>query len=125
MTRRFSNKRKNSKRFKRTTKPKGHRKRTKKVKVSKFPGIKEVSKSKDSIVTYWPSTRKNKKWMTITPDGKKVHWGHPTMKDFTKHKSLKRRSNYRKRHAGILLKDGTRAIDKKWSPAWLSYYVTW
>ncbi len=76
-------------------------------------------------ITYWKSTRPGKKWMTITPDGKKVHWGHPTMKDYTQHHDKRRRSNYRKRHAGILLKDGSRAIDKKWSPAWLSYYVTW
>jgi hypothetical protein len=104
--------RKAKKRYSRTKKPRGSRKRTKTVK-----GVK---------VTYQPSTRKSKKWMTVTPDeGKKVHWGHPTMKDYTQHRSLKRRSNYRKRHAGILLKDGSRAIDKKWSPAWLSYYVTW
>jgi hypothetical protein len=98
-------------RYARTNKPEGSRKRTKTVK-----GVK---------VTYQPSTRKDKKWMITTPKGKKVHWGHPTMKDYTQHRSLKRRSNYRKRHAGILLKDGSRAIDKKWSPAWLSYYVTW
>lgn len=106
-----NSKRKSRKQYKRSSKPKGSRKRTKKV--------------KNTIVTYWPSTRKDKKWMTINPDGKKIHWGHPTMKDFTQHKSLKRRSNYRKRHSGILLKNGKRAIDKKWSPAWLSYYVTW
>lgn len=99
------------KRYSLGKKPKGLRKRSKVVQ-----GIK---------VTYWPSTRPNKKWMTKTPSGKTVHWGHPTMKDYTQHHSLKRRSNYRKRHAGVLRKDGTRAIDKKWSPAWLSYYVTW
>lgn len=99
------------KRYSLTKKPKGSRKRSKTINGTK--------------VIYWPSTRPGKKWMTKTPDGKIVHWGHPTMKDFTQHKSLKRRSNYRKRHAGILLKDGTRAIDKKWSPSWLSYHLTW
>ena len=98
-------------RYSRTRKPRGKRKRTKTVKGTK--------------VVYWPSTRKSKKWMTITPSGKKVHWGHPTMKDFTQHRSRKRRSNYRSRHKGVRRKDGSRAIDKKWSPAWLSYYVTW
>ena len=63
--------------------------------------------------------------MTRTPSGKLVHWGHPTMQDYTQHKDKKRRENYRSRHAGIKRKDGTRAIDKEWSPAWLSYYVTW
>lgn len=80
---------------------------------------------KNTKVVYWPSTRKNKKWMTITPQGKKIHWGDAKMKDYTQHRSLKRRSNYRSRHRGIRRKDGSRAIDKKWSPAWLSYYVTW
>ena len=76
-------------------------------------------------VTYWKSTRPSKKWMTITPFGHKVHWGSPTMQDYTQHHDPTRRKNYKSRHAGILLNDGSRAIDKKWSPAWLSYYVTW
>ena len=76
-------------------------------------------------VTYWKSTRLGKKWMTITPQGRKVHWGDKSMKDYTQHHSKKRRSNYRKRHAGIKRKDGSRAIDKKWSPSWLSYNITW
>jgi len=76
-------------------------------------------------VTYWKSTRKDKKWMTITPDGYKVHWGSPVMQDYTQHHDKTRRMRYKQRHAGILLKNGTRAIDKLWSPAWLSYYVTW
>lgn len=104
-------KKKSKRKFKRTSKPKGSRKRSKVVQGTR--------------VTYWPSTRKNKKWMTVSPSKKTIHWGHPTMKDFTQHKSRKRRKNYRSRHAGIKLKDGSRAIDKKWSPAWLSYYVTW
>jgi hypothetical protein len=76
-------------------------------------------------ITYWRSTNPRKKWSTVTPKGKKVHWGSPTMEDYTQHHDKSRRKNYRSRHAGILLKDGTRAIDKKWSPAWLSYHVTW
>lgn len=80
---------------------------------------------KGTKVTYQKSTRKDKKWMTTTPSGKVVHWGDPKMKDYTQHHSKKRRKNYRSRHAGIRLKNGSRAIDKKWSPAWLSYNVTW
>jgi len=88
--------------------------------------IKKRSRTiKGTKVTYWKSTSKNKKWMTITPEGKKVHWGDPNMQDYTQHKDKIRRKNYRTRHAGIKLKDGSRAIDKKWSPAWLSYNVTW
>ncbi len=97
--------------YSRTKKPVSKRKRSKMVGGTK--------------VVYWTSTRSDKKWTTKTPSGRIVHWGHPTMKDYTQHHSKKRRSNYRKRHAGILLKDGSRAIDKKWSAAWLSYHVTW
>ena len=41
------------------------------------------------------------------------------------HGDPKRRDAYRKRHAGIIKKDGTRAIDKKYSPAWFSYHYLW
>lgn len=97
--------------YSRTKKPVSNRKKSKIVE-----GMK---------VIYWASTRSDKKWMTKTPLGRTVHWGHPTMQDYTQHHNKKRRSNYRKRHSGILLKNGSRAIDKKWSPAWLSYHVTW
>lgn len=78
-----------------------------------------------TTVVYWKSTSPRKKWMTITPEGKKLYWGEPSMQDYTQHKDPERRKNYRSRHRGILLKDGSRAINKKWSPAWASYYVTW
>ncbi len=77
------------------------------------------------LVKYKKSNRSSKKWMTMTPEGKIVHWGCPYMQDYTQHHSKKRRSNYKKRHAGILLKNGKRAIDVVWSPAWLSFFVTW
>ena len=46
-------------------------------------------------------------------------WSH---KD---HKDKKRRDNYRKRHAGVNTASGERAIDKKYSPSWFSYYYLW
>jgi hypothetical protein len=79
----------------------------------------------NTVVKYQKSSRRDKKWMTTSPSGKKIYWGSPTMKDFTQHHDEKRRKNYRKRHSGILLKNGKRAIDKLWSPAWLAYHVTW
>jgi len=36
-----------------------------------------------------------------------------------------RRKAYRKRHSSILLKDGTPAFKKKYSPAWFSYHLLW
>lgn len=79
----------------------------------------------NTIVKYKRSNRKDKKWMTVSPSGKIIHWGHPTMKDYTQHHNKKRRDRFRSRFRGIKLKNGKRAISKKWSPAWLAYYVTW
>ena len=36
-----------------------------------------------------------------------------------------RRSRYRKRHQNILLKDGTPAYKKKYTPAYFSYKYLW
>jgi hypothetical protein len=40
------------------------------------------------------STKKDKKYMVITPDGKIVHFGQIGYEDFTKHKNKTRRKNY-------------------------------
>lgn len=76
-------------------------------------------------VYYWKSSRPAKKWMTRDPNGKLVYFGDPNMQDYTQHHSKKRRKSFRSRMAGIKLKSGKKAIDKRFSPAWLSYYVTW
>ncbi len=77
------------------------------------------------VVRYKKSNKKSKKWMTKRPDGKVVYWGHPKMEDYTQHHDKVRRRNFRKRMGGIRLKNGKKAISVVWSPAWLSYYVTW
>jgi len=40
------------------------------------------------------STKKEKKYMVTTPDGKIVHFGQMGYEDFTKHKNKTRRKNY-------------------------------
>ena len=75
-------------------------------------------------VNYYKSRNKNKKWC-MTHKNKEICWGHPDMQDYTQHHDKIRRKNFRRRFSGILLKDGSRAIDKRYSPAWLAYYVTW
>ncbi len=40
------------------------------------------------------STKKDKKYMMTTPDGKIVHFGQMGYEDFTKHKNKTRRKNY-------------------------------
>jgi len=75
-------------------------------------------------IKYYKSHKKNKKWCT-QHNNREICWGHPKMEDYTQHHDPIRRKNFRKRFSGIILKDGTRAIDKRYSPAWLAYYVTW
>jgi len=41
------------------------------------------------------------------------------------HGDKARRASYRRRHAGIRLKDGSRAIDRRYSAAWFSYHFLW
>lgn len=66
------------------------------------------------------STRKNKKYMVETPDGKMIHFGtlDPPMEDYTKHKDKERRDRFRKRNAKWSQQD-------KWTAGWLSYYILW
>jgi len=47
------------------------------------------------------STKKEKKYMVITPDGRKVHFGQMGYEDFTKHKNKTRRKNYLTRSGNI------------------------
>lgn len=89
---------------------------------------KKIVKDKRGYVTvaYWESNRPNKKWSTRDPKtGKLVHFGDKFMQDYTQHHSLKRRKSFRSRMSGIKLKSGKKAIDKRFSPAWLSFYVLW
>ena len=84
-----------------------------------------IKKVNGKTIMYCKSNKKSKKWMTVSPSGKTVYWGSPNMQDYTQHHDRQRRKSYRKRASGILLKDGTRAIDRKYSPAFYAYYVTW
>lgn len=47
------------------------------------------------------STKKDKKYMVKTPDGKIVHFGQMGYEDFTKHKNKTRRKNYLTRSSRI------------------------
>jgi len=47
------------------------------------------------------SPKKEKKYMVITPDGKRAHFGQMGYQDYTKHKDKTRRKNYLRRSAKI------------------------
>lgn len=74
---------------------------------------------KDVIV--YPSTKKDKKYMIYTPEGKIVHFGSSTMEDFTKHNDQQRRASYLSRSAGI---KGNWKSDK-YSPNNLARQLLW
>lgn len=77
-------------------------------------------------ITLYKSSRKNKKYMFQQPITKTtIHFGDTRYEDFLSHNDPNRRNRYRKRAEGILLENGTRAIDKKYSPAWAAYHILW
>lgn len=47
------------------------------------------------------STRKNKKFMVLKPDGTNVHFGDTRYEDFTQHKDKERQENYLARTSEI------------------------
>ena len=70
------------------------------------------------------SDRPNKKYYLLL-DGEKIYFGASGYEDFLDHGDVFRRELYRKRHGAIFTKNGIRAIDIKYSPAYLSYYLLW
>jgi len=50
------------------------------------------------IYTLSKSTRKDKKWMIETPEGKTIHFGASGYEDYTMHKNLARKTSYIVRH---------------------------
>lgn len=45
-----------------------------------------------------PSHLSSKKWVAITPEGKKIHFGAKGYQDFTEHQDLLRKAAYIRRH---------------------------
>lgn len=64
------------------------------------------------------SPLKTKKYLYITPDGKKVHYGYMGMYDYTKHQDEARRKRFQTRNAKW--KD-----TPKYSSSWMSYWTIW
>ena len=67
------------------------------------------------------STKKEKKYMVITPGGKIVHFGQMGYEDYTKHKNKTRRKNYLKRSRRIR----GNWKKNKYSPNNLSIHLLW
>jgi len=63
----------------------------------------------------YESSRKDKKYMVFNGT-KMIHFGQFGYEDYTKHGDEKRRDNFRKRNMKW-------AHARKYSPAWLSYWL--
>ena len=66
----------------------------------------------------------NKK-IRIFINDKIIDFGSKNSITYLEGASFQTREAYRARHSKIILKNGKRAIDTKYSPAWLSYYILW
>ena len=71
-----------------------------------------------------PSWRQGKKFAVLYRD-RWIHFGAAGMSDFRQHRDPARRESYRRRHAGIYLKDGRAAYTVKESPAYWSWHLLW
>ncbi len=87
--------------------------------------INKLAKSKNINATIHYSTSKNKRFMAVYPDNKKIHFGQPGAITYFDKKDEKKRAAYIARHSKIYRKDGTRAIDDKRSAAYLSLVLLW
>jgi hypothetical protein len=86
---------------------------------------------------YQKSTRPDKKLMVVVEKGgkkKTVHFGARSMEHFKDrsgiwkskdHGDAQRRKNFRSRMGGIKKKDGSRAVDDVFSPAYHSLRILW
>jgi hypothetical protein len=68
--------------------------------------------------TIFTSPRVDKKYLVVTPEGKKVHFGQVGYADFSKRKDLTRRQRFVTRNAKW--KDAP-----AYTPSHLSYWITW
>lgn len=92
---------------------------------SKLQKVRTIAKKKNIKGEINISTRKGKKFMIRSPEGKLIHFGAENSTTFLEGASKEKRKSYRARHSKIILKDGRRAIDVKYSPAFLSWHLLW
>lgn len=64
------------------------------------------------------STRATKKYMVKNPTGKWIHFGQYGSQDYTYHRNNVRREAFR-------IRNHKWATSKKFTPAWLSYFLLW
>ncbi len=73
------------------------------------------------------SNRKNKKYMILNPYTKKwIHFGNYGMEDYTKHKNIQRRENFRVRNKNwSLVQSTSRGLQEPYTAGFMSYFLLW
>jgi len=71
------------------------------------------------------ATNEKKKLALILPNGRKVQFGQKGSVTYLEGASAQKRAAYKARHSKIILKDGSKAINKKNSPAYLANKILW
>lgn len=73
--------------------------------------------------TLQKSTNKSKKWMVVTPEGRRVHFGGAGYSDYTRHRDEDRMRRYLKRHGGS--KSGLTSSKENWRKSGLDTAGFW
>lgn len=91
----------------------------------KLESMDEVS----SVILVKESNKKNKRFYVELIDKAetyhKVHFGSKSGQMFLDHGDEKKRQAWIKRHSNIKLKDGSLAINKVFSPSFMSFNLLW
>lgn len=69
-------------------------------------------------IELYTSSRKNKKYMVLDPNGQWVHFGQMGYEDYTKHKDKIRRKNFQSRNFKW-------QFEPPYTPSHLSWYILW
>lgn len=84
-----------------------------------FKVVRNAQKLYGDDVLITVSSLPTKKYMIMNPHTSKwIHFGEMGMEDFTKHNDKQRRRNFKQRNRAWKHHD-------KYSPAYMSYYLTW
>jgi hypothetical protein len=71
------------------------------------------------------SSKPEKKLVLVREGKTPVHFGSNSSNTFLEGASVSKRNAYKARHNKIILKDGTKAVYKKYSPAYMSMNILW
>lgn len=86
---------------------------------------KKLHKLRIPFISVGISEKKGKKLRITLMNGETVDFGAAGSQTYLEGASEAKKRAYLARHSKIFLKDGTRAIDARYSPAWFSAKILW